>query len=179
MELSKVESAPWSKVSQKRKKDVHFWDSVFYEFLRWSSGALGLLLLLIAFFLFLKALPAIQKFGFDFLTQSVWDPVQEIFGAAPVIFGTLVSSLIAVSISAPLSIGVALFLNELAPPKLARGISFLVEMLAAIPSVVYGLWGIFVLAPWLRSTVEPLLARFFGFIPLFQGPFYGVGMLVA
>jgi phosphate transport system permease protein len=97
----------------------------------------------------------------------------------PVIFGTIFSSLIAVLIAAPLSIGIALFLTEVASPRVGRVFGFLVEMLAAIPSVVYGLWGIFVLAPWLRTTVEPALKSSLGFLPLFQGPIYGVGMLAA
>src|SRR6201999_4149881 len=101
------------------------------------------------------------------------------FGALPVIFGTLVSSLIAVLIAGPLSIGIALFLNEIAPKRIADTVGFLVQMLAAIPSVVYGLWGIFVLAPWLRTAVEPTLGQHLGFLPLFQGPPYGVGMLAA
>jgi phosphate transport system permease protein len=105
--------------------------------------------------------------------------VQEEFGALPVIFGTLVSSLIAVAIAGPLSIGIALFLNEIAPKRVSDAVGFLVQMLAAIPSVVYGLWGIFVLAPWLRTVVEPTLSKHLGFLPLFQGAPYGVGMLAA
>jgi phosphate transport system permease protein len=161
------------------KRDVHFADWLFAWILKLTAVGLVLLLLFIALFLAHTAWPAIQKFGIHFIGTSLWDPVREIFGALPVIYGTLVSSLIAVLISAPLSIGVALFLNELAPPKIARFIGFLVEMLAAIPSVVYGLWGIFVLAPWLRTEVEPILGKYLGFLPFFQGPRYGVGMLAA
>lgn len=163
----------------RKKKDVYIGDLIFAWTLRVAAGSVALLLVLIAAFLTQKAMPAIRLFGFNFITQSVWDPVQEIYGAAPVIFGTVVSSLMAVLIATPLSIGVALFLNELAPKKVADTVSFLVEMLAAIPSVVYGLWGIFVLAPWLRTSVEPALGKAFGFLPFFQGTFYGVGMLAA
>ena len=134
---------------------------------------------LIAIFLGIGAFPAIQKFGLGFVKNSAWDPVQDIYGALPVIFGTVVSSVLAMSLATPLSVGIALFLNELAPPKVARVVGFLIEMLAAIPSVVYGLWGVFVLAPWLRATVEPFLAKTLGFLPLFQGAPYGVGMLTA
>jgi phosphate transport system permease protein len=179
MESNTVEIQGWSNQIRKKRRDIHVWDLVFASTLRVFSFALVLLLSAIAFFLFKEALPSIQKTGLSFITSSIWDPVKEIFGAAPVIYGTLVSSFIAVSISTPLSIGVALFLNELAPPKIARTVGFLVEMLAAIPSVVYGLWGIFVLAPWLRSTVEPFLSETLGFLPFFQGPHYGVGMLAA
>jgi phosphate transport system permease protein len=162
-----------------RQKDVHLGDWVFGWIVKLGALSLGGLLLLIGLFLFIQAWPALSQSGIHFFTTSTWDPVQEVFGAAPVIFGTVVSSFIAVLISAPLSIGVALFLNELLPQKIARVIGFLVEMLAAIPSVIYGLWGIFVLAPWLRTHVEPALGKSLGFLPLFQGPAYGVGMLAA
>jgi len=125
------------------------------------------------------ALPAIKTFGWRFLFTSTWDPVAERFGALPFIYGTLVSSLLALLIAVPLSLGGAIFLVELAPHWLAQPIAFLVELLASIPSVVYGLWGIFVLAPWLRTTVQPALGALFGFLPFFQGPAYGVGMLAA
>ncbi len=154
-------------------------DWLFAQLLRLISICLGILLVSIGYYLFQGAGPALQKFGWSFVVTSTWDPVQEIFGAAPVIYGTLVSSSIAVLISAPLSIGIALFINELLPPRIGKIIGFLIEMLAAIPSVVYGLWGIFVLAPWLRTTLEPFLSSHFGWIPLFHGAYYGVGMLTA
>jgi len=120
---------------------------------------------------------SIRHFGFSFLTTSEWDPVKSQFGALAFIYGTIVSSLIAVIISVPLSLGIAIFLVEHAPRLLARPITFLVELLAAIPSVVYGLWGIFVLAPFLREHVEPPLARWLGWTSLFQGPITGIGLL--
>jgi phosphate transport system permease protein len=120
---------------------------------------------------------SIRQFGFGFLTSRDWDPVKGQFGALAFIYGTIVSSLIALLISVPLSLGIAIFLVEQAPRYLARPITFLVELLAAIPSVVYGLWGIFVLAPFLRVHVEPHLARWFGWLPLFQGPITGIGLL--
>ena len=120
---------------------------------------------------------SIRRFGFGFLTGREWDPVKGQFGALAFIYGTVISSLIAVLISVPLSLGIAIFLVEQAPHYLSRPITFLVELLAAIPSVVYGLWGIFVLAPFLRVHVEPHLARWFGWLPLFQGPITGIGLL--
>ncbi len=167
------------KIRRRSRREAHLGDLVFSYLLRLLSLGLALLLLMIGFFLFRGAFASISRFGWDFITGSVWDPVQEIFGSAPVLYGTLVSSLIAVIIAAPLSVGIALFLNELAPPLISRSIGFLIEMLAAIPSVVYGLWGIFVLAPSLRTRVEPALVKYLGWIPLFSGPFYGVGMLAA
>jgi phosphate transport system permease protein len=127
----------------------------------------------------ITAWPAIRAFGLRFLVTSTWDPVQEEFGALPFVYGTLVSSLLALLIAVPLGLGAAIFLSELAPAWARAPIAFLIEILAAIPSVVYGLWGIFVLAPWLRVWVEPALGRTLGFLPLFQGPPYGVGMLAA
>ncbi|GAB6156734.1 phosphate ABC transporter permease subunit PstC [Desulfosporosinus burensis] len=127
--------------------------------------------------MFHAARPSIQKFGFSFITGRVWDPVKEQFGALPFIYGTIVTSLIALLLAAPIGLGVAIFLNEMAISKVRTVVGFLVEMLAAIPSVVYGLWGIFVLAPWLRETVQPGLAKWLGFLPLFQGTPVGFGML--
>jgi phosphate transport system permease protein len=120
---------------------------------------------------------AIQKFGLRFLTTSTWDPVAEQFGALPFIYGTLVSSLIALVIAVPLSIGTAVYLTELAPLWIRQPIVSLIEMLAAIPSVILGLWGIFVMIPWLRDYPFPLLKRFFRWTPFFSGPIYGPSML--
>ena len=122
---------------------------------------------------------AIRTFGLRFLITSHWDPVAGEFGALPFIYGTLVSSLLALLIAVPLSLGAAIFLAELAPSWVRPPVAFLIEMLAAVPSVVYGLWGIFVLVPWLRDWLQPALARTLGFLPLFQGPPYGIGMLAA
>lgn len=125
------------------------------------------------------AWPAITRFGFGFVVGQDWNPVSGRFGALPFVFGTVVSAVLALMIGGPLGIGAAIALSELLRGP-ARGVlSALVELLAAIPSVVYGLWGIFVLAPVLRSIVEPALRRSLGFIPLFNGPPYGVGMLAA
>ena len=120
---------------------------------------------------------SLRQFGFGFLTGQVWDPIRGEFGALPFIYGTVASSLIALLISVPFSLGIAIFLVEQAPSYIARPVGFLVELLAAIPSVVYGLWGIFVLAPFLRTYVEPALAAAFGFLPFFQGTITGLGLL--
>src|SRR5262249_55978700 len=125
--------------SRRVSRDVHRGDQIFRMLLRGASLVLVAMLTLIAVYLGRGAWPAIERFGLSFLTTSVWDPVAGVFGAAPVIFGTLVSSLLAMSFATPLAIGVALFLNELAAPKVAAAIGFGVEMLAAIPSVIFGL----------------------------------------
>jgi phosphate transport system permease protein len=123
-----------------------------------------------------NSMPSIREFGFAFLWGRSWDPIKGEFGALPFIYGTVISSLIALIIAVPLSLGVAIFLVEQAPPRLARPIAFLVELLAAIPSVVYGLWGIFVLAPFMREWVEPPLQKWFGWLPFFQGTITGIGL---
>lgn len=122
---------------------------------------------------------SIAKFGLSFLTSSKWDPVHLEFGAWPFIYGTVLSSLIALVIAVPVSIGLAIFLSDLAPSRLRKPLGFLVELLAAIPSVVYGFWGIFVLVPILRETVEPIIIKYLGTIPFFEGPPLGFGMLAA
>src|SRR5213594_5176412 len=120
---------------------------------------------------------ALQKFGWRFLSSSEWDPVNERFGALPFIFGTLVSSGVALFIAVPLSIASAVFLTELAPPWLRQPLIVFIELLAAVPSVILGLWGIFVMVPWLRQHLFPWLKSALGFLPLFQGPIYGVSVL--
>ncbi len=120
---------------------------------------------------------AFQEFGAGFLVGTTWDPVSGQFGALPFLYGTVVTSVLALLLGAPVALGAALFLSELAPGWLRGLASLLVELLAAIPSVIYGLWGIFVLAPLLPSTVEPALSQGLGLLPLFQGPMYGVGLL--
>ena len=135
------------------------------------------LILLIGFELFNGSKLSIQKFGWGFLVTNNWDPVNEIFGALPFIFGTLVSSAIALIIAVPLSIATAVFLTELAPLWLRQPLTMFVELLAAVPSVIFGLWGIFVMVPFLRDHFFPLLQKGFGFLPLFKGPIYGVSML--
>jgi phosphate transport system permease protein len=121
--------------------------------------------------------PTIKEFGLGFLTGREWQPASDVFGALPFIYGTIVSSLIALIIAVPLSLGIAIFLVEQAPKKIATPIAFLVELLAAIPSVVYGLWGIFVLAPFIRNYLGVFLQDYFGWLPLFQGRLTGIGML--
>jgi phosphate transport system permease protein len=143
------------------------------------ASALFVLLIVVAMILALASHStlSIRQFGFGFLTSREWNPIKDQFGALVFVYGTIVSSMIALIISVPLSLGIAIFLVEQAPHYLARPITFLVELLAAIPSVVYGLWGIFVLAPFLREHIEPPLARWFGWLPLFQGSITGIGLL--
>jgi phosphate transport system permease protein len=123
--------------------------------------------------------PALKHFGVGFLVSQEWNPVTQEFGAASSIFGTLVSTLIALLLAVPLSLAVALFLVELAPPPVSRVVGTLIELLAAIPSIIYGMWGLFVFAPFMADYVQPALGKTLGFLPLFQGPPLGIGMLTA
>jgi phosphate transport system permease protein len=125
------------------------------------------------------ARPALSAGTARFLLARDWDPVSGSFGALPFIYGTLVTSVVAIAIALPVSVGLALFLSEMGPARLRPVVAFAIETLAAIPSVVYGLWGLFVLVPWLRATVQPALQRALGFLPLFQGPAIGLGYLAA
>jgi phosphate transport system permease protein len=129
--------------------------------------------------LVVESLPAARRFGLSFVFGLEWDPVQESFGALPFIYGTVVSAAVGMALAVPLGIGAAIYLAEVAPFPVRAPVGFLIELLAAVPSVVYGLWGIFVLAPFLREWVEPALGSTLGWLPLFKGPPYGVGMLAA
>src|ERR1700723_2431987 len=143
------------------------------------AASIFLVTVFLVYELWIHSGPSRAKFGFSFLTGKVWDPVAEQFGALPFIYGTVLTSLIALLISVPLGVGAAIFLAELAPPQLSNACTFLVELLAAVPSVIFGLLAIFTLVPIMRQYVEPLLKNTLGFLPLFQGPAYGVGYLTA
>jgi phosphate transport system permease protein len=135
------------------------------------------LVVLVGWELYGGAQMAVKKFGIGFLGSSQWDPVTDKFGALPFIFGTLVSSLLALIIAVPLGVATALFLTEMAPVRLRQPVITVIEMLAAVPSVIFGLWGIFVLIPWLRDHLFQWLKHTLGFLPFFRGPIYGVSML--
>jgi phosphate transport system permease protein len=173
------DSAPRVPSEHRLKSGAHLGDRVFSL----TTGAFAALVLalpaVMIVLLYRASHPSIARFGPGFLTGTTWDPVREDFGALPFIWGTVVSSLLALCLAVPVSLGLAIFLSELCPRKIRRTLSFLSELLAAIPSVVYGFWGIFVMVPWLRETVEPALVRWFGFLPLFRGQPLGFGMLAA
>jgi len=152
-------------------------DRIYQRALTAFALALPALILVILGVLLVDALPALRRFGPSFLWTSTWDPVAEVYGAAPMIFGTLASSLLALLLAVPLALSVAIFLTEFSPRWLRQPVAFLVELLAAIPSVVYGTWGIFVLIPFLRSYVVPPLKVLLGWTPFLQGVFYGNSLL--
>ena len=154
-------------------------DRLFKVVLTAGAVAVPVLLLFLVFELHQGARLAIARFGLGFAIGEVWDPVAEEFGAWPLVVGTLLSSLLALLIAVPLSLGVAVYLTEFAPRAVRQPVAFVIELLAAIPSVVYGLWGIFVLIPFLRQNIFPPLRDGLGFLPFFQGPIYGPSMLSA
>lgn len=175
--------------TEAKSKKKNFWtkilpshnigDIIFERLTLLFAVSVFLLVILMGYEMYLGSKISIDKFGWSFLTKSTWDPVTEVYGALPIIYGTVVSSILALILAIPLSIGVAVFLAEVAPGWSEKPLSFLVELLAGIPSVIYGLWGIFVLVPWLRNTIEPYLSDHFGNLPFFTGDPYGFGLLAA
>jgi phosphate transport system permease protein len=143
------------------------------------AAAILLVTVLIVWQLWLHSSPSIKKFGFSFLTSKLWNPVTDQFGALPYIYGTVVTSLVALAIAVPLGVGAAIYLSELARPKLSDGLTFLVELLAAVPSVIYGLLAIFALVPFMRDYIEPAIQKVLGWTPLFSGHIYGYGYFSA
>jgi phosphate transport system permease protein len=158
-------------------------DRVFRAVVILAATCVPILLIGIVVLLLLEAMPAVTRFGFGFLVSSDWDPVAEKFGAAAYIYGTVVTSLIALLLAGPIGVACAVFIAEYAPRWLSEPVSFLITLLAAIPSVIYGLWGFFILAPIMRGAVEPFLKNTVGNVPvvgaLFSGPAVGRDLLVA
>lgn len=158
-------------------------DSVFEGAVSALAVAVPLVLAGIVVLLLVDALPAVARYGPTFLTDSTWNPVTEQFGAAAYVYGTVVTSVVALLVAAPIGVGCALFLAEYAPLWLRGPVSFVIELLAAIPSIIYGLWGFFILAPTMRGFIEPFLKNVLGPVPLvgalFSGPIIGRDLLVA
>jgi phosphate transport system permease protein len=166
-------------------KSWQFWrqtgvsDKLFSTTTMIFAMVIAIMLIGLVIILITDAMPAIKQFGWSFITNTTWDPVKGIYGALPAIYGTLLSSAIGLLIAVPISLGAAIFLVELSPKWLQGPASFIIEMLAAIPSVIIGLWGIFVLVPVVRKPIETWLGGHLGALPFFQGPPFGVGFLAA
>jgi phosphate transport system permease protein len=162
---------------------LRFGDKVFRHLTRAAAVLVLMILSGIIIALIYGSLPALQAFGFDFLLEERWNPVTQKFGALAAIYGTLVTSFIAMLIAVPLGLLIALFLTELCPMWLRRPIGIAIELLAGIPSIIYGIWGLFVFAPFLQRTLQPALIDSFQYVPvlssLFEGPPYGIGILTA
>ncbi|HXS69777.1 MAG TPA: phosphate ABC transporter permease subunit PstC [Candidatus Polarisedimenticolia bacterium] len=157
-------------------------DRVFHLLCLAGALTVGLLLLLVLWELIKGSHLSMKTFGWKFFISKTWDPnagVDGAYGALPFIYGTIVTSIIALVIAVPLSIGTAIYLTDLAPMWLRQPLTSIIEMLAAVPSVIWGLWGIFVLVPVLRTDVYPVLQKILGFLPFFKGPILGVGLLTA
>jgi phosphate transport system permease protein len=170
----------FTKFENKRKiKTILIGDNIFKIITATIASSIILIIGLMFYELYLGSWLSINKFGLGFIIGTIWDPVKGIFGALPLILGTLFTSAIAILISFPISLGIALALSEYMPKQLSNLFFFFVELLAAIPSVIYGLWGIYVLIPFLREVIYPFIQSNFGFIPLFSGPIYGGGFLTA
>lgn len=167
---------PWARKFAKRLQSG---DEIAHLFTLIFAASVFLVTVLLFYELWIHSSGSRAKFGLGFLFTRVWDPVAEKFGAMPFIYGTVLTSFLALLISVPLGVGAAIFLSELAPPRLSNICTFLVELLAAVPSVIFGLLAIFTLVPLLREYVEPFLKNTLGFLPLFQGHAYGVGYLAA
>ena len=183
MRLTKNEGqgarSPVKAKSWKSNRSTHFADKIFSNStLVFAMVIVGILLGLVIV-LAINAMPAINKFGFSFIGSSSWDAVRGVFGALPAIFGTILTAVIGLLLAVPISLGAAIFLTELSPSWLKGPASFVIEMLAAIPSVIIGLWGLFVLVPFVRNVLESWLGSKLGFLPLFQGAPFGVGFLSA
>ncbi len=164
------------------RKMIAFWrdgDQISHLVTFIFAASVFLVTVFLVYELWIHSGPSRAKFGFNFLAGTTWDPVTDQFGALPFIYGTVLTSFIALVISVPLGVGAAIFLSELAPPKLSNACTFLVELLAAVPSVIFGLLAIFTLVPLMRQYIEPFLKHTLGDLPLFQGPAYGVGYLTA
>ena len=143
------------------------------------AGSVVLVTVLLVFELWQGSVLPRHKFGFDFFVTRVWDPIFDQFGALPFIYGTLVTAGVALCIAVPLGLGAAIFLAELAPIRISDTLEFFIDLLAAVPSVIYGLLGIFIVVPLMRQHVQPALKETLGFLPIFQGPAYGIGLLTA
>jgi phosphate transport system permease protein len=164
------------------RKLTKFWrdgDKIAHLVTLIFAASVFLVTVFLVYELWMHSGPSRAKFGFSFLTGKTWDPVAEQFGALPFIYGTVLTSFLALLVSVPLGVGAAIFLSELAPPGLSNACTFLVELLAAVPSVIFGLLAYFTLVPFLRQYGEPFLKKTLGFLPWFQGPAYGVGYLAA
>jgi len=171
--LREIETTGWEIKKRLSGDNIFKWMTFLFAF-----SVLAILLLMVVEMVE-ESLLSMDKFGWGFITGQDWDAVQESFGALPFIWGSVVTSILALLLATPLSVGTALFITEIVPKKAGGVVASLVELLAAIPSVIYGLWGVLVMAPWVQRSVGPFLIDHLGFLPFFKGPAYGVGILAA
>jgi phosphate transport system permease protein len=170
-------ASPWTPRALVRR--LRSGDEIAHLITLLFAASILLITSVIVYELWINSTLSRQKFGWQFFFTKVWDPVAGDFGALPFIYGTLVTSALSLIIAVPRGVGAAIFLAELAPPKISDTFAFLIDLLAAVPSVIYGVLGIFIVVPVVRTVVEPALKSSLGFLPFFQGPMYGVGFLTA
>ncbi len=174
--LKSAGPASWSRSLLRRLRNG---DEVAHLITLIFAASILLVTAMVVYQLWIHSAESRAHFGWNFFHTSIWDPVFDKFGAWPFIYGTLVTTGVALLIAVPLGLGAAIFLSELAPPKLSSSLSFVIDLLAAVPSVIYGLLAIFTLVPLMSGTIQPFLKRTLGFLPFFQGPAYGYGFLTA
>jgi len=172
-------SAPPNRGAQSFLKRLRGGDEVAHLIVLVFAAAVFIVTILLVWELWRTSQLSRHQFGLSFLWTSIWDPNSDIYGALPFIYGTIVTSTVALLIAVPLGVGAAIFLSEMAPPASSNVFTFLVELLAAVPSVIFGLLAIFTLVPLMRNVIGPALSKSFGFLPIFKGPSYGVGVLTA
>jgi len=166
-----------SRRTRKFIQQLRHGDEVAHLITLLAAASIIVVTLMLVYQLFISCALPRHKFGYEFFLGKTWDPVREEFGALPFIYGTVVSSALALLMAVPLGVGAAIFLSELAPPRISNALTFVIELLAAVPSVIYGVLGIFVLVPFLRKGAMPFLNHTLGFLPIFKGPIFGVSML--
>ncbi|MGA2982918.1 MAG: phosphate ABC transporter permease subunit PstC [Terriglobia bacterium] len=172
-----VERVGFSRRTRQFIQQLRHGDEVAHLITLLAASSIIVVTVMLVYQLYINSALPRHKFGFGFFVGRTWDPVSGDFGALPFIYGTVASSALALLVAVPLGVGAAIFLSELAPSRISNSLTFVIELLAAVPSVIYGLLGIFILVPVLRKVVEPFLKSTLGFLFLFQGPMYGVGML--
>jgi phosphate transport system permease protein len=173
----KADRARFSRRLRQFVRQLRHGDEVAHLITLLAAASIIVVTVMLVYQLYVNSSEPRHKFGFGFFLGKTWNPVSGDFGALPFIYGTVVSSALALLLAVPLGVGAAIFLSELAPARISNYLTFVIELLAAIPSVIYGLLGIFILVPVLRTVVMPFLQHTLGFLPLFQGPIYGVSML--
>jgi len=181
IEMTSKQNIQKSQAPSLFKKGVSYrkQDTIAFNLLRGFALLIVFLLLVMIYQLFEASLPAIKEFGLEFIYNDFWNPVDDEFGALPFIYGTIVTSFVAILIAAPVSIAIALFINEYLPKSLGNLLGLFVELISAIPSIIFGLWGLHYLAPWVKDFLTPLLKSTLGFLPFFTGPSFGIGVLTA
>jgi phosphate transport system permease protein len=175
--LTAADRARLTRRARQFVRQLRHGDEVAHLITLLAAASIIVVTVLLVYELFINCALPRHKFGLAFFASKTWDPVSEEFGALPFIYGTVVSSALALLVAVPLGVGAAIFLSELAPLRISNALTFVIELLAAVPSVIYGVLGIFVLVPVLRKEVMPFLKHTLGFLPLFKGPIFGVSML--